>query len=63
MKTIIEPFRIKTVEPIKMTTREERLEILKRASWNLFRVPAEDIYWPHLRHFTARLTPISPVPV
>ncbi len=43
MKTIIEPFRIKTVEPIKMTTHEERREILKRASWNLFRVPAEDI--------------------
>ena len=43
MKTIIEPFRIKAVEPIKMTTREERFEILKRASWNLFRVPAEDI--------------------
>ncbi len=50
MKTIIESFRIKAVEPIKMTTREERLEILKRASWK------------GSEERTARLTPISPVP-
>jgi len=43
MRTIFEPFRIKSVEPIRMTTREQRCEILARASWNLFRIPAEDI--------------------
>jgi tryptophanase len=43
MTTIIEPFRIKVVEPLRMTTREERCEILERASYNLFRVRAEDI--------------------
>jgi tryptophanase len=43
MKTIIEPFRIKSVEPLRMTTREEREEILARARWNLFRIPARDI--------------------
>ena len=43
MKTIIEPFRIKSVEPLRMTTREERTGILKDASWNLFRIKAEDI--------------------
>ena len=43
MKTIIEPFRIKQVEPLRMTTCEERQEVLQRADWNLFRVPAEKI--------------------
>jgi tyrosine phenol-lyase len=43
VKTIIEPFRIKTVEPLRMTTPEERREILARADWNLFRVAADDI--------------------
>lgn len=43
MKTIIEPFRIKTVEPLRMTTRAERRAILARAEWNLFRIPAEDV--------------------
>lgn len=43
MKTIIEPFKIKTVEPIKFTTREERYEILKRAGYNPFLIPAEDV--------------------
>ena len=38
MERIIEPFRIKVVEPIRMTTREERAEILRSAHWNLFRV-------------------------
>jgi len=41
--TIFEPFRIKAVEPLKLTTEEERREILARAHWNLFRIPAEDI--------------------
>ena len=43
MSTIIEPFRIKAVEPLKLTTREERREVLAHADWNLFRVPAEEI--------------------
>ncbi len=43
MKTIIEPFRIKSVEPLKLTTRDERQRILAKAEWNLFRIPAEDI--------------------
>jgi tryptophanase len=43
MKTIIEPFRVKAVEPLRMTTREERREILRRANHNLFKIPAEDI--------------------
>ena len=43
MKTIIEPFRIKVVEPIRMTTRDEREEILRRANFNLFRIHADDV--------------------
>ncbi len=43
MKTIIEPFKIKMVEPIKLTTPEEREAILRRAHFNVFQVPAEDV--------------------
>jgi tyrosine phenol-lyase len=43
MKTIIEPFKIKSVEPIRFTTREEREEVLRRGYYNLFCVPAEDV--------------------
>ncbi|ADR37173.1 tryptophanase [Oceanithermus profundus DSM 14977] len=43
MKTIIEPFRIKTVEPIKMTTPAERRTLIERAGFNLFKLPAEDV--------------------
>lgn len=43
MKTIIEPFKIKMVEPIKITTPEERAEILQRAHFNVFLLPAEDV--------------------
>ncbi|HGY08744.1 MAG TPA: tryptophanase, partial [Oceanithermus profundus] len=43
MKTIIEPFRIKTVEPIKMTTPEERQGLIEQAGFNLFKLPAEDV--------------------
>ena len=40
MKTIIEPFKIKMVEPIKFTTQDQREEKLRRANFNLFQVPA-----------------------
>ena len=43
MKTIIEPFKIKSVEPIKFTTLEQREEVLRRGGYNLFMVPAEDV--------------------
>ena len=43
MKTIIEPFRIKAVEPIRMTTRSERRRILEAADWNLFKIRSQDI--------------------
>ena len=43
MKTIIEPFRIKSVEPLRHTTREERERVLREAGYNLFLVPACDI--------------------
>lgn len=39
-----EPFRIKVVEPIKKSTRAERIEALKRAQYNAFRLKAEDVY-------------------
>src|SRR5205814_2305149 len=42
-KTIIEPFRIKSVEPISWTTRQQREELLRAAYYNLFLLPAEDV--------------------
>src|SRR6201986_5526261 len=43
IKTIIEPFRIKSVEPIRWTTRAQREERLKAAHYNLFLLPADDV--------------------
>jgi tryptophanase len=43
VKTIIEPFRIKSVEPLRHTTREERERFLERAGYNLFLIDARDI--------------------
>jgi tyrosine phenol-lyase len=39
-----EPFKIKVVEPIRRTTREERDHLIRRAGYNVFEVPAESIY-------------------
>ena len=41
--TIIEPFRIKSVEPIRWTTRVEREQLLRDAHHNLFLLPADDV--------------------
>ena len=43
MKTIIEPFRIKSVEPIRMTSREERLSLVKDVHYNLFGLHSRDV--------------------
>ena len=43
IRTIIEPFRIKSVEPIRWTTREQREKLLRDAHYNLFLLPASDV--------------------
>jgi tryptophanase len=43
MKTIIEPFKIKMVEQLRMTTRRERESYLEAAGFNLFMVDAENV--------------------
>ncbi len=43
-KYVAEPFKIKMVEPLKMTTREEREEALKKANYNLFALESADVY-------------------
>ncbi|MFI5402223.1 MAG: tryptophanase [Planctomycetota bacterium] len=42
-RTIIEPFRIKVVQPIRFTTREERVRLLERAHYNPFYLHAGDV--------------------
>src|SRR5437899_6288792 len=43
IKTIIEPFRIKSIEAIRRTTREERRTLMEAAGYNLFLVPSDTI--------------------
>jgi len=43
VKTIIEPFRIKSIEAIRRTTREERQKLMEAAGYNLFLVPSDAI--------------------
>ena len=43
MKTIIEPFKIKSVEPIYFTTREQRKKIIKDAAYNPFLIHADNV--------------------
>jgi tryptophanase len=42
-RTIIEPFRIHSVEPVRLTTRAERMAALEAAGYNLFQLPAEEV--------------------
>lgn len=39
-----EPFRIKKVEPIKKTTRKERELLIQQADYNVFKIPAENVF-------------------
>jgi tryptophanase len=62
VKAIIEPSRIHAVEPIRLTTREEREAALERAGFQPLR-PARRgrvVEEPaQLRHFRARFEPVS----
>ena len=42
-RTVIEPFIIKSVDPIKMTSEQERVNALEKARYNLFKIPADMI--------------------
>lgn len=44
VKYVAEPFKIKMVETMKMTTREERVEKLKAANYNVFGLDSDDVY-------------------
>lgn len=43
VKTIIEPFRMKVIEPIRMTTRAERERLLAQCDYNLFALHSDDV--------------------
>src|SRR6201995_2705423 len=43
VRTIIEPFRIKSVEPIRWTTAAQREEFLRKAYYNVFLLDSDDV--------------------
>ncbi|MCL4284485.1 MAG: tryptophanase [Fimbriimonadaceae bacterium] len=43
MREIIEPFRIRSVEPIRFNSPDERRSILEQANWNVFKIDAEEV--------------------
>ena len=42
-KTIIEPFKIKSVESLPITTEQERREFLEREHWNVFGLKSQEV--------------------
>ncbi|HWW45915.1 MAG TPA: tyrosine phenol-lyase, partial [Acidimicrobiia bacterium] len=42
-RTIIEPFRIHSVEPLRITTVEERAQAVRTAGYNLFSLHSQDV--------------------
>jgi tryptophanase len=61
IRTIIEPFRIKSVEAIRTTTRTERQKLILDVWRRRDKIPGYKLVHqaPFLRHFTARLQPAS----
>ncbi|GIK32000.1 MAG: tryptophanase [Armatimonadetes bacterium] len=43
MREIIEPFRIRSVEPIRFNSPDDRKSILEQANWNVFKIDAEEV--------------------
>ena len=43
MKVIIEPFKIKSVEPICMNSKKDRIRIIKEANYNLFLIESKNV--------------------
>ncbi len=44
MATLPEPWRVRVVEPIRLVSPERRKEVLARAGYNVFRIPANDVF-------------------
>lgn len=47
-RTIIEPFKMKVIEPLQLRTRAQREETIKKAGYNLFLVPAREVTFDFL---------------
>jgi hypothetical protein len=57
-KTIIEPFKIKSVEPINFTTHEYHEKALKEACYNLFLMRSESVHTERRFFFSERYLPL-----
>ena len=51
-KTIIEPFKIKSVESLPITTEQERKEFLEREHWNVFGLRSQEVTTVSYTHLT-----------